>query len=578
MANGVVWLTPPLLWSPPPIASIHRTVLASETRSKGGSVVINGKRRGAPWLWNGADPEEPEALWLPLELLEGQLGFHRLPSSAGVLRLQWYGEPFDVPASAQRSLEDEVAIEVSATLLAAGVLLRRGEGELTVALPTARLERLRVGPPGRRRRLVFDLTAPALFREQGRDLVLGISAQPGQLAQLRGLGLKPRQTGDGLLLAGAVSGSTEVFSLGGPWRIVIDGATGTATSGGVVPLALALLDPRLQSLIRQGVAIDRQVRLVGVRRFTLTRAGMAPTVDAPLRLKPLLRPGGMRGLSPLASLASLHQAPIAVNGGFFNRIRQLPLGALRLDGRWYSGPILNRGAAGWNEAELPAFDRLRLFETLQGPDGRPQQVLTVNSGYVQKGLSRYTSAWGRAYQALSGQERGVLLRGGRVAAVLDRAALSRGVPLGEGVDLVVSRAGAPLPWGPGTPLTLQSRPSSPIGGKSFVIGGGPLLIREGRVVLNGRAEGFSLAFLKQGAPRTVLAADGQRLWLITLEGSSGQGPTLLETTLLLQRLDLRQALNLDGGSSTTFVLNDQLTVMGRGVPARVQSGLGLVSP
>jgi hypothetical protein len=39
---------------------------------------------------------------------------------------------------------------------------------------------------------------------------------------------------------------------------------------------------------------------------------------------------------------------VAVNGGFFNRVRQLPLGAVRLDSEWLSGPILNRGAIGWD--------------------------------------------------------------------------------------------------------------------------------------------------------------------------------------------------------------------------------------
>ncbi|QEY33450.1 phosphodiester glycosidase family protein [Synechococcus sp. RSCCF101] len=547
--------------------------------SRGTRVVINGRERQAPWLWQGGDATRPEALWLPLELLEGQLGFRRAPAAdPSTLRLQWYSEAFDLPAAAQRTLEDEVAVDVTARLLEAGLALSHANGRLNITLPPAAVEQLRAGPPGPRRRLVFDLAAAALVEEQGGDLVLGLVSTPALLSQLRALGLKPVQEAGGLRLRGAVRADTAVFTLAGPWRIVLDGAGGTASASGVVPLAQALLNPTLQTLLSQGVAIDRLVRGVGVRRFAVTRVGMAPSRGAPLQLKPLLRSDGMRGLSTLSALAGRSDAPIAINGGFFNRIRQLPLGALRLDGRWHSGPILNRGAAGWNAGELPQFDRLRLIETLTGPDGRSQPVLTVNSGYVQRGLSRYTADWGRVYQALSGQERAVLLRGGTVQAVLDQAALSRGVPLGAGVDLVVSRAGAPLPWPVGTPLRLNSRASHPLGQRSFVIGGGPLLLKDGRVVLNGRAEGFSPSFVKQAAPRTVLATDGRRLWLMTLEGVSGPGPTLLETSLLLQRLGMRQALNLDGGSSTALLLDGQLTVMGRGVPARVHSGLGLVAP
>jgi exopolysaccharide biosynthesis protein len=109
-----------------------------------------------------------------------------------------------------------------------------------------------------------------------------------------------------------------------------------------------------------------------------------------------------------------------------------------------------------------------------------------------------------------------------------------------------------------------------------VVGGGPLLLQDGRVVLQGAAEGFSAAFLSQGAPRTVVASDGTRLLLLTLEGVDQAGPTLAETALLLQRLGMRDALNLDGGSSTGLVMGGSHTVKGRGVAASIHNGLGLV--
>jgi exopolysaccharide biosynthesis protein len=115
-----------------------------------------------------------------------------------------------------------------------------------------------------------------------------------------------------------------------------------------------------------------------------------------------------------------------------------------------------------------------------------------------------------------------------------------------------------------------------VGEKPNVLGGGPLLLQNGRVVLNGTAEGFSSGFLAQAAPRTVVASDGRQLWLITLQGVNNAGPTLMETALLMQQEGLQDALNLDGGSSTGLVLADVHTVKGRGVAAAVHNGLGLV--
>jgi hypothetical protein len=150
------------------------------------------------------------------------------------------------------------------------------------------------------------------------------------------------------------------------------------------------------------------------------------------------------------------------------------------------------------------------------------------------------------------------------------------VPLREGDQLIVARGGVTVPWQPGDRLSLQSRPSSSVGQKSNVVGGGPLLLQNGRVVLNGSAEGFSSGFLSQAAPRTVIGSDGRQLWLITLQGVGNPGPTLMETALLLRQEGLEDALNLDGGSSTGLVLADVHTVKGRGVAAAVHNGLGLV--
>jgi hypothetical protein len=61
-----------------------------------------------------------------------------------------------------------------------------------------------------------------------------------------------------------------------------------------------------------------------------------------------------------------------------------------------------------------------------------------------------------------------------------------------------------------------------------------------------------------------------------MEGVGDAGPTLLEAAVALQRLGLRDALNLDGGSSTGLVMGGRHTVKGRGVAGSVHNALGLV--
>ena len=542
--------------------------LTPQPQSGSGSVVrINGQAQQARWqLENGE-------LWLPLEVLEGQLGASRRQGESGTLQLDWFGQRLDVPASRQRSLDDEVAVPALALLDALGIRLSVQGRELALSLPETTLLGIRSRDLGSgSRRVVLDLAGPSLVRSGDGHVRLSVRSSGDQLGQLQALGLAPRQEGPWL----ALEADGQRLSLASPWRLVLDlpgdAAAGQATG---TPAVAPARDPRLLALLNQGLVIERRSAELNGQQLVLHSVRLDPQ-QVPLDLRPLNRPDGMQGLSSLSQLARQEQAVVAINGGYFNRVNRLPLGALRDEGRWLSGPILNRGAIGWSQAELPQFGRLSLVETLEDSQGQRWPLAGLNTGYVQRGLAHYTADWGRSYQPLSGGETAIVLRQGTVVRRLEAEELAAGVPLTAGDDLVVARGGLPLPWGAGERLQLISRPSHPLGSKPYVIGGGPLLLQNGQVVLNGVGEGFSAAFLSQGAPRTVIASDGRQLWLITLQGLNGVGPSLMETALVLQRQGLRDALNLDGGSSTGLVLGQEQTVKGRGVAAAVHNGLGLV--
>jgi len=569
---GIPLTPPPPLPAPAPRPALQRRATpASTARLLGTSIRINGLRQKALWLQDAGE------LWLPLEVLEGQLGVSRSPGANGSIDLEWFGQKLSVSADRQRSLEDEVAVQVNGLLEAVGVITRTEGQELNLQLPPRPLQAIRWSNQGvSGQRVVLDLSAPALVRSGEGRLLIGTEASAPQLEQLKQLGLSPSQRNGWLSVQ--IPRDGERLSLGAPWRLVLDlpvledGAPTTpTTSSAPAPER----DPRLVALQNQGLKLERRIGRIGSRQVLINSVRLDPR-QVPLELRPLNRSDGMQGLSSLSQLARQEQALIAINGGYFNRVNRLPLGAMREQGRWLSGPILNRGAAGWKAGELPRFDRLMLVETIEDSQRQRWSITTVNSGYVQKGLARYTADWGSRYQPITGTEMGVLVRNGVVQQRYELGAMAPGVPLREGDLLIVARGGVSVPWQNGERLTLQSRPTSVVGEQPNVLGGGPLLLQNGRVVLNGTAEGFSSGFLSQAAPRTVVASDGKQLWLLTLQGVNNPGPTLMETALLMQQEGLQDALNLDGGSSTGLVLADVHTVKGRGVAAAVHNGLGLV--
>ncbi len=88
------------------------------------------------------------------------------------------------------------------------------------------------------------------------------------------------------------------------------------------------------------------------------------------------------------------------------------------------------------------------------------------------------------------------------------------------------------------------------------ISGGPWLVRDGKIAVDGDAEDFPAAeFVAKRHPRTAVGVTKDRhLLLVTVDGRQSQsaGLSLPELAALMLRLGAVNAMNLDGGGSTTM--------------------------
>ena len=92
------------------------------------------------------------------------------------------------------------------------------------------------------------------------------------------------------------------------------------------------------------------------------------------------------------------------------------------------------------------------------------------------------------------------------------------------------------------------------------VGGRPMLIRDS-VIVTGIDSAGGAGFAGARHPRTAagVARDGRRLILAAVDGRQkpfSDGMTLRELSVLMLALGARDAVNLDGGGSTTFVYAD----------------------
>ncbi len=121
-------------------------------------------------------------------------------------------------------------------------------------------------------------------------------------------------------------------------------------------------------------------------------------------------------------------------------------------------------------------------------------------------------------------------------------------------------------WALPRPLSLPPRPPSRPGpgwrrwSPPFVLQAGPMLLRKGRPFIP-RKEERLFASMDARHPRTALGTTGRKeTVLLVVEGrqKASRGTSLAETAHILQRLGCKEAMNLDGGGSSTLVIRGRL--------------------
>jgi hypothetical protein len=292
-------------------------------------------------------------------------------------------------------------------------------------------------------------------------------------------------------------------------------------------------------------------------------------------------PQQMQGITRLTETGKANDVSIAINGGFFNRDTKLPLGAIKREGEWYSSPILNRGAIAWDNQGQIIMDRLRYQETLRAETGQTFSLQALNSGYVQSGIARYTPAWGVTYTPLTDQETVVVVENSQVRRlVTGNFGQQQRIPIPSNGYVLTIRKQPELAsaFKIGTTLALEGQ-NFPSYFERYpnLLAAGPLLIKNGQVVLDAEGENFSSAFIKQKAHRSAIALTRQgKILLVAIgDGIGRKGPTLAEETALLKRLGAVEALNLDGGSSTSLYLGGELINRSPATSARIHNGIGI---
>jgi uncharacterized protein YigE (DUF2233 family) len=276
--------------------------------------------------------------------------------------------------------------------------------------------------------------------------------------------------------------------------------------------------------------------------------------NAPIMVKPVLAGESFNKLDEVRDQAQKVAAIAAVNGNYFKR-DGTPLGTLIIDGEWIAGPLYDRTCMGITDDGRILVDRVKLHGTLSTSNPEVPSIWVNNINQPRRHgchLIAYTRRWGDKVKM---QYEGTLVAVDYNGQVTAKAGKELPIPPG-GYVLSDSKesAIAKLNVGDNVHLSWHTDPA----GWSHVINavsGGPVLIRDGKLFVDFKNEKFCKSWTgSQIHARTAIGVTGNRhLLLATIEGPH----TLWDVAKFLKKLGAVDAMNLDGGGSTTMVIGGQ---------------------
>lgn len=271
-----------------------------------------------------------------------------------------------------------------------------------------------------------------------------------------------------------------------------------------------------------------------------------------------LNSGEVSKTEPLSGPAKRAHAVAAVNGDFFDINRSgAALGTGIKD-----GTLVQSATQGWDKAVAISADGVgrvvtMAFEGSVTPAGGAPIALTQFNQLIQAGgVGLFTPLWGsydRA-RAVEGAAKvaEVVAVDGKVTEV--RQAAGTG-PIPAGTSILLGRdagADALAALKVGDALDVKYQPKASDGtAVDTAVGGNYVLIRDGAVQNSTDPAAH---------PRTAVgfSADGRKMYLLTVDGrqADSRGVTLNELAAMMAELGAHNALNLDGGGSSTMLARE----------------------
>lgn len=305
-----------------------------------------------------------------------------------------------------------------------------------------------------------------------------------------------------------------------------------------------------EKIISDGIRYFQDVTTVSDSKQTNIYAiKIAPTKFSEI-VTPSLAHEGIARKECLSSMAKRYKAICGINAGFFAS-KGNPLGVLIINRKLLSSPIYGRSVFGVTDDNQIVFGNPEFSGNLNC--GNLNVAIDgVNQPRKAGNLVIYTAEYAESTMTEDDGIELILIKG-KVVGIqnMNSAIPPDGIVVSAGGEKAQMLKSIKL----GSSINLNYSVDGHWNSIKHAIGGGPRLIKDGKIFINGEEEHFNSSIISGRHPRTAVGItfDGA-LILLVADGRTKEstGMTLHELASYMKSIGVENAINLDGGGSSTM--------------------------
>jgi exopolysaccharide biosynthesis protein len=302
---------------------------------------------------------------------------------------------------------------------------------------------------------------------------------------------------------------------------------------------------------------------ISYRKFHLPGPVMVNVLDIDLNdpmidLKPLTAmPDNVLSKSNLNQFVQRYKGIAGINASFFKPPTGLPLGALIVDGEYYTGPIFNRVALVIDRYNRAYLDVIRLHAYCIIPGNIRLNIQNINQPRLStEGYMLYNSKWTSPVPKTLKNELQIAVVQNKV---IQKTTGALRVPE-NGYVITGPNKDAFKAIKVYDSIDIQVHTVSKVPNIKHAIGAGPYLLKEGNVYIDCASQKFAFSpYTKDPRSAAGITADNHLL-LVTVDGrqKNSIGMSFHQLAHFMKSLGVVNAMNLDGGSSTQMSINGKI--------------------